>query len=149
MNAIHFFDWGLKRKPKLDLWNLFLVLSDAFHSNKLSAIADLKIAMDNTSRVNLTYLSLQTQQPPETSFIEINFTVPEDIDENYLLSYSFKNIPYFYEVCKYTIWFFDGADVGRYDMINTEEYPFTVGTTISLNKKYKKNSYLTLIIKER
>ena len=46
MNAIQFFDWGLKRKPKLDLWNLFLVLRDAFHSNKLSAIADLKIAMD-------------------------------------------------------------------------------------------------------
>lgn len=149
MNALQFFDWGTKRKPKLDLWKLFLVLGDAFHSNKLSAIADLKIAMDNTSIVNLTYLNSQTQQPPETSFIEINFTVPKDIDEDYLLSYSFKNIPYFYEVCKYTIWLFDGVDVGRYDMINTEEHPFTVGTTISLNKKYKKNSYLTLIIKER
>ena len=151
MNSILFFDWGKKNKPRLDLNKLFQELVNAAASNRIIAIADLEVAMDNTSRINLRYSSLGFEQSAteRESRIAVSFTLPEDIYDNYILDFSFKNVPYFHEMCKYTIWYFDEVDVGRYDVINTKEYPLTVGTTIAINKNYNKNTNLILYIKER
>ena len=151
MNSILFFDWGNKNKPRLDLNKLFQELVNAAASNRISAVTDLEVVMDNTSRVDLWYSSLGFEQSAteKESRIAVSFTLPEDIYDNYLLSYTFKNVPYFHEVCKYTVWYFDGVDVGRYDVINTKEYPLTVETTIAIDKNYNKNTNLILYIKER
>ena len=151
MNSILFFDWGNKNKPKFDLEKLFQFLISAGQSNRINSVADLAVAIDSTSRVNLWYSSIIFQQSytVKQSSIVVDFMLPEDIYKDYLLDFRFENIPYFYEFCKDTIWFFDDVDVGRYDMVNTKEHPFMVGTTIYLNKKYNKDSHLRLIIKER
>ena len=149
MNAIQFLQWGVQNKKPIDMRTLYNELSANIMGNiRYSAWVYKGDGNEETVHSNIQTIEAILEKGV-TKEIELTFKLLGEINRDFTSDFLFKNCPYFYEHIGQTKWLYEGKDVGRYDKINTKDYPFTVETTTSTSKVYHTNDLITLKIIKR
>ena len=148
MNAVLYFQWGSQNKKPIDLNVLNNELSANIGNIKFSAWA--YFGDGNEKRVSSEIKKIEAiLENGVAKELKLTFKSLGEISKDFTSDFLFKNCPYFYEHLEQTKWLYEGKDVGRYDKINTKDYPFTVETTTSTSKVYHTNDLITLRIIKR
>ena len=148
MNAIQFLQWGVQNKKPIDMRTLYNELSANIKNIQFLAWAYFGDGNEETVHSNIQTIEAILEKGV-TKEIELTFKLLGEINRDFTSDFLFKNCPYFYECIGQTKWLYEGKDVGRYDKINTKDYPFTVETTTSTSKVYHTNDLITLKIIKR
>ena len=148
MNAIQFLQWGSQNKKPIDMRTLYNELSANMGNIRYSAWVYKGDGNEETVHSNIQTIEAILENGV-TKEIELTFKLLGEINRDFTSDFLFKNCPYFYEYIGQTKWLYEGKDVGRYDKINTKDYPFTVETTTSTSKVYHTNDLITLKIIKR
>lgn len=149
MNAIQFLQWGSQNKKPIDMRTLYNELSANIMGNiRYSAWVYKGDGNEEMVRSNIQTIEAILEKGV-TKEIELTFKVLGEINRDYTSDFVFKNCPYFYEYLEQTKWLFEDKDVIRYDKQNTNNYPFTVETSVSTSNTYQTNDLITLKIIKR